>query len=269
MQTSASQADVKFRELLDIIARLRGPGGCPWDRSQKKEDVGAYLIEEAYEVLEALDGASPDELKEELGDLLFQILFLARLAEEAGEFDMEEVLGAIGEKMIRRHPHVFGDAAVKNAAEVRVNWERIKKELENKDPKRSAIFAGIPRSLSTLAKAQRMTARASKVGFDWKDAAGVLKKMEEELAEFKAAMAVGNRNQMKEEAGDLLFTLVNLCRFAQVDAEAALRRSLNKFSQRFSDMERELAARGKTPAGSSLAEMDLIWNTVKDASPKR
>ena len=269
MKPFSGQVEIKFRELLEIIARLRGPDGCPWDRSQKKEDVGVYLIEEAYEVLDALDGASPDELKEELGDLLFQILFLARLAEEAGEFGMAAVIGAVIEKMIRRHPHVFGDAAVKNAAEVRVNWERIKKELENKDPKRSAIFAGIPRSLSTLAKAQRMTARASKVGFDWKDAAGVLKKMEEELAEFKAAMAVGNRNQMKEEAGDLLFTAVNLCRFAPVDAEAALRGALRKFSRRFSHIERELAARGKTPAASSLDEMDGLWNQAKDRSRKK
>jgi tetrapyrrole methylase family protein/MazG family protein len=269
MKPSPEQAEIKFRELLEIIARLRGPGGCPWDRSQKKEDIGGYLIEEAYEVLEALDGASPDELKEELGDLLFQILFLTQLAEEAEEFGMEDVLSAIGEKMIRRHPHVFGDAAVKNAAEVRVNWERIKRELENKDPKKTAVFAGIPRSLSTLAKAQRMTARASKVGFDWKDAAGVLKKMEEELAEFKAAMAAGDRKQMKEEAGDLLFTAVNLCRFATVDAEAALRGALRKFSRRFSHIERELTARGKTPAASSLGEMDGLWDQAKDRSRKK
>jgi len=269
MKPSPGQVEIKFRELLEIIARLRGPGGCPWDRSQKKGDVGSYLIEEAYEVLEALDGTSPDELKEELGDLLFQILFLARLSEEAGEFGMAEVLGAIVEKMIRRHPHVFGDATVESADEVRVNWERIKMELENKDPKRSAILAGIPRSLSTLAKAQRMTARASKVGFDWTDAAGVIKKMEEELAEFKAAMAAGNRKQMKEEAGDLLFTAVNLCRFAPVDAEATLRGALRKFSKRFSHIERELAARGKTPASSSLGEMDGLWNQAKDRSRKK
>jgi tetrapyrrole methylase family protein/MazG family protein len=269
MKPSSGQVEIKFRKLLEIIARLRGPGGCPWDRSQKKEDVGGYLIEEAYEVLEALDGASQDELKEELGDLLFQILFLARLAEEAEEFGMGDVIEAACEKMVRRHPHVFGDAAVKNAAEVRVNWERIKRELENKDPKRSAIFAGIPRSLSTLAKAQRMTARASEVGFDWKDATGVLKKMEEELAEFKAAMAAGNRKQMKVEAGDLLFTAVNLCRFAPVDAEAALRGSLRKFSKRFSHIERELAARGKTPAASSLDEMDGLWNQAKDRPRKK
>ncbi len=269
MKPSSEQVEIKFRELLEIIARLRGPGGCPWDRSQKKGDVGAYLIEEAYEVLEALDGASPDELKEELGDLLFQILFLSRLAEEAEEFGMGDVLEAACEKMVRRHPHVFGDATVDSAEEVRVNWERIKRELENKDPKRSAIFAGIPRSLSTLAKAQRMTARASEVGFDWKDATGVLKKMEEELAEFKAAMAAGNRKQMKEEAGDLLFTAVNLCRFAPVDAEAALRGSLRKFSKRFSHIERELAARGKTPAVSSLGEMDALWNQAKDRSRKK
>lgn len=269
MKPSSGQVEIKFRELLEIIARLRGPGGCPWDRSQKKEDVGGYLIEEAYEVLEALDETSPDELKEELGDLLFQILFLARLAEEAEEFDMGDVLKAACEKMIRRHPHVFGDATVESAEEVRVNWERIKRELENKDTKRPAIFAGIPRSLSTIAKVQRMTARASKVGFDWKDATGVLKKLEEELGEFKAAMAAGNRKQMKEEVGDLLFTAVNLCRFAPVDAEAALRGSLRKFSRRFLHIERELAARGKTPADSSLAEMDGLWNQAKDRSRKK
>ncbi|MBU1150806.1 MAG: MazG family protein, partial [Proteobacteria bacterium] len=184
-------------------------------------------------------------------------------------FGMGDVLEAACEKMVRRHPHVFGNAAVESAEEVRVNWERIKRELENKDPKRSAIFAGIPRSLSTLAKAQRMTARASKVGFDWKDAAGVLKKMEEELAEFKAAMAAGNRKQMKEEAGDLLFTAVNLCRFAPVDAETALRGALRKFSRRFSHIERELAARGKTPAASSLGEMDGLWNQAKDRFRKK
>lgn len=269
MQTLALQADIKLQELIEIIARLRAPGGCPWDRVQKKEDVGQYLIEEAYEVIEAIEEPSPEGLKEELGDLLFQILFLAKLAEEAGEFDLAAVIGAISEKMIRRHPHVFGDAAVNGIADVRRNWERIKKETEQKEPRESGVCEGVPASLSALARTQLATAKASEAGFDWKDAAGVLEKVEEELAEFRAAMAGGSREQMKEEAGDLLFTLVNLCRFAQVDAEAALRRSLNKFSQRFSDMERELAARGKTPAGSSLAEMDLIWNMKKEMSPEK
>ncbi len=258
-----ADAGEKFRELLAIIARLRGPDGCPWDRAQKKGDIGRYLIEEAYEVLEALDGSSSENLGEELGDLLFQILFLARMAEEAGEFNIADVLEEISAKMIRRHPHVFGDATVASVEEVRTNWERIKAEVEHKEQKKSPLCNGIPRSLSTLARAQRITARAAEAGFDWSDAAGVLNKVEEELAEFRAALETKNPERMKDEAGDLLFTLVNLCRFARVDAEAALRSSLRKFTDRFSHIERKLAAQGKTPKDSSLAEMDRIWEEAK------
>ena len=258
--TAASEE--KFRELLSLIARLRGPDGCPWDRKQKKADIGRYLIEEAYEVLEALEGP-PDHLREELGDLLFQILFLVRMAEEVGEFNIADLLGEITAKMVRRHPHVFGDATVASVEEVHTNWERIKAEVERKGKNGSLLCDGIPRSLSTLAKAQRITARASEAGFDWKDAAGVLDKVEEELAEFRAALETKDPERMKEEAGDLLFTLVNLCRFARVDAEAALRSSLRKFTDRFSDIERKLAARGMTPRDSSQAEMDRIWEEAK------
>jgi len=258
--TAASEE--KFRELLSLIARLRGPDGCPWDRKQKKADIGRYLIEEAYEVLEALEGP-PDHLREELGDLLFQILFLVRMAEEVGEFNIADLLGEITAKMVRRHPHVFGDATVASVEEVHTNWERIKAEVERKGKNGSPLCDGIPRSLSTLAKAQRITARASEAGFDWKDAAGVLDKVEEELAEFRAALETKDPERMKEEAGDLLFTLVNLCRFARVDAEAALRSSLRKFTDRFSDIERKLAARGMTPRDSSQAEMDRIWEEAK------
>ena len=258
--TAASEE--KFRELLSLIARLRGPDGCPWDRKQKKADIGRYLIEEAYEVLEALEGP-PDHLREELGDLLFQILFLVRMAEEVGEFNIADLLGEITAKMVRRHPHVFGDATVASVEEVHTNWERIKAEVERKGKNGSLLCDGIPRSLSTLAKAQRITARTSEAGFDWKDAAGVLDKVEEELAEFRAALETKDPERMKEEAGDLLFTLVNLCRFARVDAEAALRSSLRKFTDRFSDIERKLAARGMTPRDSSQAEMDRIWEEAK------
>jgi len=263
VQPSAPHAEENFRELLDLVARLRSPGGCPWDRAQKREDLGRYLIEEAYEVLEALDGDSPDGLREELGDLLFQILFLARIAEEEGKFDMKAVIGGIAEKMIRRHPHVFGDAPVANVETVRSNWERIKKEVEHKGEGEPRIGDDIPRSLSALARAQRITARASAVGFDWVNTAAVLKKVEEELAEFRAALETENSDAMKEEAGDLLFTLVNLCRFAGVDAEAALRASLGKFTKRFAYIEQALAERGKTPAESTLAEMDGLWDEAK------
>jgi tetrapyrrole methylase family protein/MazG family protein len=258
-----ADVEAKFWELLAIIVRLRSPDGCPWDRVQKKGDIGRYLIEEAYEVLEALEGFSPENLQEELGDLLFQILFLARMAEEAGEFNIADVLGEINAKMIRRHPHVFGDATVAGVEEVRANWERIKAEVEHKGDQGSPICDGIPRSLSTLARAQRITARAAEAGFDWSDTAGVLKKVEEELAEFRAALETKDPERMQDEAGDLLFTLVNLCRFAQVDAETALRSSLRKFIDRLSHVERELAARGKTPKGSSPAEMDRIWEEAK------
>jgi tetrapyrrole methylase family protein/MazG family protein len=258
-----ADAEERFRELLNLIEKLRSPDGCPWDRAQKKGDIGRYLIEEAYEVLEALEASSPENIREELGDLLFQILFLARIAEEAGEFDITDILEGITAKMIRRHPHVFGDATVKGVEEVRTNWERIKTEVEHKGAERNSLISGIPRSLSTLARAQRITARAAEAGFDWPDTAGVLNKVEEELAEFRAALETKDPERMQDEAGDLLFTLINLCRFTQVDAETALRSSLRKFIDRFSHIERELAARGKTFKGSSPAEMDRLWEKAK------
>ena len=176
---------------------------------------------------------------------------------------MADILDRITAKMIRRHPHVFGNATVKNVEEVHANWERIKTEVEHKLPRKSPLFGGIPRFLSTLAKAQFVTTRAAEVGFDWSDVEGVLRKVEEELAEFRVALKTNQPPRMKDEAGDLLFTLVNLCRFVRVDAEAALRSSLQKFTDRFSDIERELAAQGKTPRNSSPAEMNRIWDKTK------
>jgi tetrapyrrole methylase family protein/MazG family protein len=263
LQPSSPHAEEKFRELVDLVAKLRSAEGCPWDRSQNKEDIGRYLIEEAYEVLEALDGASSGELLEELGDLLFQILFLARITEEAGEFDMAAVLGAIIEKMIRRHPHVFGTVKATSVDAIRANWDQIKKDVEHKGKEEPRLSDGIPRSLSTLAKAQLIGARASTVGFDWENTAAVLKKVEEELAEFRTALEVGNQAAIKGEAGDLLFTLVNLCRFVGVDAEAALRTSFGKFTTRFAYIEQALAEQGRTPEESTLTEMDRLWNEAK------
>jgi tetrapyrrole methylase family protein / MazG family protein len=260
-------SEEKFRELISLVARLRGPEGCPWDRAQTKPDIGRHLIEEAYEVLEALEGP-PDHLREELGDLLFHILLLARMAEEAGEFTTADILAEITAKMVRRHPHVFGNATVESIEDVRVQWERIKADVEHKGENENALTAGIPRSLPTLAKAQRITARASEAGFDWPDAEGVLKKVEEELAEFRAALETKQPERMRDEAGDLIFTLVNLCRFAEVDAVAALRSSLRKFTRRFTHIERELAARGKSPQESSQAEMDRIWDEAKRITEK-
>jgi tetrapyrrole methylase family protein / MazG family protein len=269
LKESACPAERKFHELLDLITRLRSPDGCPWDRSRTQTDMAGYLIEEAYEVLEAIHGGTPSAVMEELGDLLFQILFIARMAEEAGEFDIAAVLAAIMEKMIRRHPHVFGDTRAESVDAVRANWERIKREQEHKGADKATLFDGIPRSLSTLTKAQLITARASEVGFDWSDTGEVLKKVEEELSEFGDALGNNDRKAMGEEAGDLLFTLVNLCRFAGVDAEAALRISLGKFTGRFAYIERGLAAEGKTPADSTLTEMDRLWNEAKKEPTER
>ena len=182
---------------------------------------------------------------------------------------MVAVLGAITEKMIRRHPHVFGHTQVTNVEAVRTNWEQIKREVEHKGKDESCISDGIPRSLTTLARTQRITARASAVGFDWENTAAVLKKVEEELSEFRAAFEAGNKAAMKEEAGELLFTLVNLCRFAGADAEASLRASLGKFTKRFAYIEKALAERGKTPAESTLAEMDELWNEEKNKKIER
>jgi tetrapyrrole methylase family protein/MazG family protein len=268
LKETVSRAEAKFRELLDLIFRLRSADGCPWDRSRTQADMAGYLIEEAYEVVEAIDGGTPSALMEELGDLLFQILFIARMAEESGEFDIAGVLGAITEKMIRRHPHVFGDTRADSVDAVRLNWEQIKKEQEHKGAGKPSLCDGIPRTLSTLAKAQRITTRASAVGFDWRDTGEVLKKVDEELAEFRSAQEKGDRKAMGEEAGDLLFTLVNLCRFAGADAEAALRISLGKFTGRFAHIERVLAAQGKTPADSTLTEMDRLWNEAKHNPPE-
>jgi tetrapyrrole methylase family protein/MazG family protein len=269
VEPDANTAEEKFRVLLSLIARLRSPEGCPWDRSRNAADIGRYLIEESYEVLEALDSAAPEALQEELGDLLFQILFLARLAEEEGQFGIAAVLDAITAKMIRRHPHVFGDTQADSVDAVRKNWEQIKREQEHKGTDKASLCDGIPRSFSTLAKAQRITARASEVGFDWSDTGEVLKKVDEELAEFRNALGKGDRKAMGEEAGDLLLTLVNLCRFAGVDAEAALRISLGKFIRRFAYIERRLTAAGKSPADSTLAEMDRLWNEAKKKPTER
>jgi tetrapyrrole methylase family protein/MazG family protein len=263
VEPTVNTTEGKFRALLTLIARLRSPEGCPWDRSRKQEDIGHYLIEESYEVLEALDSAIPAAIQEELGDLLFQILFLARLAEEEGQFDIAAVLEGITAKMIRRHPHVFGNVRVADEEEVHSNWERIKKVVEHKGENEPRLCIGISRSLSTLSKVQQITSRASAVGFDWPNAYGVLEKMEEELSEFKAALETGDPRRMREEAGDLLFTAVNLCRFAHADAEASLRTALGKFTDRFAYIEQQLAARGRTPGDSNLAEMDALWNEAK------
>ncbi len=252
--------------LLDLIRTLRGPEGCPWDRVQTEKELGRYLLSEAYEVLDAIDSGSPAELREELGDLLFQVLFLVVLGEERGRFTLADVIREISAKMIRRHPHVFGDAEVRDAGEVKVNWERIKATQEHKVPKDSPLFAGISRSLPALARAQAVTERAASVGFDWEKTEEVLAKVDEELAELREAVARQQREGMEEEIGDLLFSLVNLSRFLGVQAEEALRGTTAKFLTRFQYIEKRLQAMGTSVKTASLAEMDRLWEEAKQAS---
>lgn len=261
MEAQKPVADVT--DLLALIRTLRGPGGCPWDRVQTEKDLGRYLLSEAYEVIDAIATGSPAELREELGDLLFQILFLVVLAEEQGSFALPDVISEIGDKMIRRHPHVFGDAEVRDAGEVKVNWERIKATQEHKIPKESSLFAGISRSLPALARAQAVTERAATVGFDWEKTEDVLAKVDEELTELQEAIGRRHREAMEEELGDLLFSIVNLSRFVDVQAEEALRRTTGKFLKRFRHIEERLQERGVSLQDATLAEMDRLWEEAK------
>ena len=260
---ATSKAEQHLRRLVEIVGRLRSEAGCLWDREQSDKDVACYLLEEAYEVVDAIENGSPAAVREELGDLLFQIIFLAHLAEEKGYFDLAGVMAEIGEKMIRRHPHVFEDAKVGSIADIKENWEIIKKTEGKAVSKRRERFAGITSTLPALLKAQKITKEAAKVGFDWEKTEDVLKKVEEELAELAAVIEAGRHEQVTEEMGDLLFSLANLCRFLHVDAETALRKALKKFTNRFSHIEEELLKAGKTPAEASLAEMDKLWEEAK------
>ena len=252
-----------LEKIIGIINKLRSPDGCMWDMQQNREDVAKYLIEEAYEVLDAIDTDTPDDLKEELGDLLFQILFLAKISEETGEFDIYDVIKGISEKMIRRHPHVFGNKKVRNVEEIKSNWEDIKRYKEGKIPKEGFLLQNIPRSMPSLLTAKKITERASKTGFDWKNTEGVIKKIEEETKELKAAIHSKNEKQIKDETGDIFFTLVNLCRFINVDPEDALRATTNKFVKRFSYIEKKLKYEGKDLSEATLTEMDHLWDQSK------
>lgn len=249
----------KFDDLIEIMARLRGADGCPWDRRQTKEDLMPFLIEEAYEILEALDRGDDEGLCEELGDLLFHIIFMARIAEEEGVFDISDVTHGVAKKMIRRHPHVFGGSEVSGPGEVEANWAKLKAA----EKPRESLMEGIPLHLPALMRAYRLTQRASKVGFDWENKDQVWAKLQEELQEFREALKKGKEGELREELGDILFTLVNLARFIGVDPEDALRRVTNKFAERFHYIEKRLREEGKDPYGASLAEMDALWEESK------
>lgn len=251
-----------FEGLVLIMETLRSENGCPWDREQTRDSLKSYLIEEAYEVLEAIDDHRSDEIKNELGDLLFQILFHAQIAKERDEFDIWAVLSAIKEKMIRRHPHVFGEDTVENSSQVLVNWERIKKG-EGDSKERSSILDGVPKDLPALLRAYRLQDKASRVGFDWPNLEEVLAKVEEELRELKEALQINDLHKSEAELGDLFFSLVNLARFLHINPEGALGRTIKQFMKRFQYIEQEVEKQGKRMEESDLQEMDALWNKAK------
>ncbi|NKB66468.1 MAG: nucleoside triphosphate pyrophosphohydrolase [Candidatus Latescibacteria bacterium] len=252
-----------FAELVDVMARLRAPDGCPWDREQTHETLKPYLLEEAYEVLEAIDEADDTELCAELGDVLLQVVFHAQVASEEGRFTVEDVGRAIVDKLIRRHPHVFGDVKVDGADQVVQNWEQIKKTERQEKDRPDSLLDGIPKQLPALLRAQRAQSKVSRQGFDWDKIDGPLDKVEEEFAEVRQAWKEGTSQQVEEEVGDLLFALVNSARFLDVNPEDALRRSVAKFERRFRAIEAELEKRGKSVEEASIEEMDAIWDAVK------
>lgn len=252
--------------LLDIMARLRSADeGCPWDREQNFRTIAPYTLEEAYEVADAIERNDMAELRSELGDLLFQVVFHAQMAKEAGEFDFGDVVAAISEKMIRRHPHVFGDAKIENATEQTQRWEDIKaQERVNKDESASAL-QGVSVGLPALTRARKLQGRAARVGFDWPNVEQVLDKLDEELGEVREALALNDADAIEDELGDLLFVCVNVARHVSVDPEAALRRANQKFERRFRYMEMLATTRGFEFAKASLDAQEALWQEAKMA----
>ena len=252
--------------LVKVMSRLRSPDGCPWDIEQSHATLRRYIIEEVYEVLEAIDEQDPTHLCEELGDLLLQIVFHARMAEEAGDFSMQDVVDTVTEKLIRRHPHVFGDISVQDAAEVIVNWDAIKRREKKQKPK--SALDGVPQGLPALLRANKLQMKAAKVGFDWDDIAPVWDKVAEELAELRQAATSGNPSEIEDELGDVVFAVVNLGRFLGVETEVALNRANNKFSRRFNQVEEMLRQQGRKWQELDLAQMDELWLAVKAEEKK-
>lgn len=244
--------------LVGIMDRLLGSGGCPWDQEQTHESLKKYLLEEAYEVLDAIDSGDPDKLKEELGDLLLQPIFHAQMEAKAGNWDIEEVARAISDKLVRRHPHVFGDTEVADADEVLKNWDQIKQREKGGEP--NSILAGVPRGMASLLRAHEISKRAARVGFEWPKIEAVFDKLHEEEAELREALVDGDPGRIEAEIGDLLFTAVNLARWSGVEPEEALRKMLNRFTERFQDME---SASAKPLRELSAQEWDDLWVAAK------
>ncbi|MFC1718162.1 nucleoside triphosphate pyrophosphohydrolase [Candidatus Poribacteria bacterium] len=257
------KVDELFKELVEIIAKLRSEDGCPWDREQTHETLKPQLIEEAYEVVETIDEGKDEKLEEELGDLLMQVMLNAQIAQDDGRFDICGVIQKISDKLKRRHPHVFGDVQVNNTREIVENWEAIKsQEHANRD--RTSLMDGIPLHLPELMKARKIQSKASRVGFDWDKTEDVLEKVEEEIEELKVSINASEQDGIEEEMGDILFSIVNLSRFLSVEPEEALRGTNAKFVRRFRQMETEIVAQGKSIADYDLSGLDELWEAVKE-----
>jgi MazG family protein len=261
---NSSTPGEEFQRLVDLMARLRGPGGCPWDREQTFETIERYLLEEAYEVIDAIRRGDFGDLREELGDLLLQPVFFAQMASERGVFDVADSLRAINEKLIRRHPHVFGDAVAETPEAVKTTWDAIKKteKAGRGVPDDGGILGGIAKALPALVEAKEISRRAAKAGFDWENVGQVVEKLHEELAELEEAVSEEER---AGEIGDLLFVLVNVARFYGVDPEQALRNTNAKFQRRFAHMEKRLAEQGRGVEGTGIAELESLWQEAKQS----
>jgi MazG family protein len=263
----------KFEKLVEIMTTLRGPNGCPWDKQQDFNSLKPMLVEEVYEVLEAVENNDFDGLSEELGDLLLHVLFNAQLAKESGRFDIDTVIEQISDKLVRRHPHVFGDESASTPEEVIKNWEAIKaqekaQKLKNRTPEQRSLLEGIPSKLPAIHEAHQISSRAARVGFDWPDVEGIFDKLQEEVRELKEVLSTEGeetrRERLEDEIGDMLFVIVNIARYLKIDSESALKRANRKFKSRFRFMESELTKQGKSLEGTSLDDMEALWQKAKD-----
>ena len=252
---------ITLEDLLELMATLRSEDGCPWDRDQTKDSLKPYVIEESYEVVEAVDEQAPHKIKEELGDLLFQIVFYAQLLKEEDHIDIYDIIETVHTKMIRRHPHVFGEVSVNNAEEVVVNWEQIKQK--EKASERSSILDGVPKKLPSLLRAHRIQSRASQAGFEWENFHQILEKLDEEFSELRQAYKHGNIEEIEDEFGDLLFVLVSISRFLKVNPDNALRKAIEKFTTRFTSMEQKMQEMNKEWKDIAAEETERLWNEVK------
>ncbi|MFT8242679.1 nucleoside triphosphate pyrophosphohydrolase [Roseomonas sp. BN140053] len=264
MAGSQLSSEAGLSRLLRIMERLRAPDGCPWDRVQDFNSIAPYTIEEAFEVADAIQRQNWPSLRDELGDLLFQVVYHAQMASEAGRFDFASVVEAISDKMLARHPHVFGAAEIGSAAAQTEAWETRKAE-ERAARGEAGTLAGVPESLPALTRAAKLTRRAGRVGFDWPDAEAVLAKLDEEVTELRAELPGQDRERLADEMGDLLFVMANLARKLDLDPEACLRGANRKFERRFGTVEAALASQGRAPSDATLDEMEALWQAAKDA----